>query len=307
MEVVMLTRRTPHPRPRPLLAGLAAVLPFLMACATLPTGSPTPAARLVPGEISRGIEYARRGEEPLRLDVFRLAGPGPHPAVLVLHPGGWTSGSRDMMASAARALTDAGFVAVVPSYRLAPEHPFPAQLEDVRDAVRWVRANASLIDVDAERVGAFGYSAGAHLAALLATLPAEGARIQAVAIGGAPLDLAALPANPPTRALLGGGPEREPALYALASPITHVSGDDPPFLVYHGSSDALVAVTQARVFRDALAKAGVPTEYSEGRRGHFGTFLFEGGGVSEAARFFGLWLRDPVRLASTAARSGAES
>lgn len=302
----MLTRRPQPRRSRTLVTGLAAALPLCLACAGLPAGSPGPDRAGPPEEVTSGIAYAQRGAETLRLDVFRPAGPGPHPAVVVLHPGGWTRGSRGMMASAAQTLADAGFVAVAPSYRLAPEHRFPAQLEDARDAVRWLRSHAAALEVDTERIGAFGYSAGAHLAALLATLPAEGARIQAVAISGAPLDLAALPSNPPTRALLGGGLERERALYALASPITHVSADDPPFLVQHGSADALIDVTQARVFRDALAQAGVPVEYREGRRGHLATFLFEDGGVSEAARFFALWLRDEARLASTAARSAAE-
>jgi acetyl esterase/lipase len=254
--------------------------------------------------VLRDVEYARRGSEALRLDLVLPAARGPHAAIIVLHPGGWTSGSKEVMTGAARTLARAGFAAVVPQYRLAPVHRFPAQVEDVRDAVRWVRGNAAQFDVDGERIGAFGYSAGGHLAALVATWPAPDARIQAVAVGGAPVDLAALPANGRTRALLGGDAAGEGERYALASPVSHVSADDPPFLVYHGRLDAMVRVGQARGLRDALRRVGVPTDYREGWLGHFTTFLVRGGGVDDAARFFDRWLRDPARLAATAARAG---
>ena len=113
-------------------------------------------------------------DEPLLLDVYRPpARPAPRPAMVLVHGGGMWTGSRADMADPARHLARAGYVAFAVDYRLvdaaAARHRWPAQLDDVQLAVRWVRANAGRYGVDPERVGAYGWSAGGQLAALLGT------------------------------------------------------------------------------------------------------------------------------------------
>lgn len=284
--------------PRRLLAIACSLLglPLAVGCAALPrsnAGSQTLELR--------DIAYRGAGPDALRLDVRLPEGPmprGQRPAILVLHPGGWTSGSKEHMRGAAETLARAGFVVVVPEYRLAPKHRFPAQLEDVRDAVRWVRRNATELGIDPLRIGAFGYSAGAHLAALLATHPAEGAQIQAVAVGGTPADLLALPPNGRTRALFGAAASEAPGRYSDASPPTHVSADDPPFSILHGRFDWIIDIGQARALRDALRERGVPTAYRESWLGHFAIFLFQDGGAASSIDFFDRWLRRSDALAA---------
>ncbi len=282
------------PRASLLLAPLAALS---LGCA----GWPAPergAIRVLPD-----VPYVERPSGLLALDVVAPAGGGVRAAVLVLHPGGWTGGARQHVAGIARELAKAGFVAIAPSYRLAPEHPHPAQLEDVAEAVRFVRRHARSLGVDPDRVGAFGYSAGAHLAALLGTAPPEGARLQAVAVGGTPADLGALRPNRKTRALLGGDAVDLPDAYAAASPVSHASADDPPFLILHGRTDAMISPSQAQGLQRALSRAGVPVRVQLGWLGHFATFLFQKGGVGEAVPFFAHWLRSETALAQTRARA----
>jgi hypothetical protein len=125
--------------------------------------------------------------------------------------------------------------------------------------------------------------------------------VQAVAVGGTPADLRALPPNGRTVALLGASAEEAPARYYDASPVTHVSTDDPPFSILHGRTDWMVDIEQSRALRDALQQRGVPTRYRESRLGHFAIFLLQDGGAALAARFFDEFLGDESALAATRA------
>ena len=152
--------------------------------------------------------------------------------------------------------------------------PFPAQIEDCKAAVRWLRANAGKYNLDADRIGVWGMSAGGHLAALLGTsggvpeLEGSGdnmqysSRVQAVCDVAGPADLPAMTNLGPKRmfaieALLGGPLEKDKAKAITASPIHYVSKDDPPFLIVHGEGDRVIPVEQSRRFYEALQKAGV--------------------------------------------------
>ena len=147
----------------------------------------------------RDLSYARRGEVELLADVHRPASAETAPAVILVHGGSWARGSRRRMAQIAAAVAKHGFVAVNIEYRLAPEHPYPAPLEDVLAAVCWVRRNAARLHVDPQRIALWGYSAGAHLSALAGSRPeathpgdacaADVARVQACVLGSAPTDL----------------------------------------------------------------------------------------------------------------------
>ena len=287
--------------PVPLFCLLAAMLVVGGCAHRLPGAVP-------PSRIDmQTFVYAESGAGALRADRFRsTASPGPQPAVLLLHPGGWTSGDRRWMHGAARTLARAGFVAIVPQVRLAPEHRFPAPFDDVVRCVRWARAHAEMLGVDPDRIGIFGYSAGAHLGALVGTSAPEDARVQAVAVGGTPADLVALGANPKTRALLGRSLAEDRDAYALASPARQVDGREPPFLIQHGRFDWMVPPSQATALSSALRARGVPVVEARHWLGHFSIFLARDGGVDRAIPFFAHWLRDTRALAETRSRAQAE-
>lgn len=239
------------------------------------------------------VENASAPPEALLADVFlpnppvaagqdargRGKAAGPRPAVIIIHGGSWQRGDRARMERIATGLASAGFVAVNIEYSLAPRYRFPAQLNDCKAAVLWIRSNAAALNVDSKRIGAFGYSAGAHLALLLATTGGElsdPARIQAVVAGAPPANLAAMPgpADRTLRRLLGADFDEAPELYRQASPIAHVSPDDPPAFLYHGRYDWVVPVQQSRDMADRLRAAGVLVEILESDSGHLSSAPF---------------------------------
>jgi len=119
-------------------------------------------------QVERDLVFATVAGQELKLDLARPAeGEGPFPAVVCIHGGGWVGGSRSQMTRTIEVLAGRGYVAITPDYRLAPRHPFPAQVEDCKAAVRWLRANAGKYRVNPERIGAVGLSAGGHLSCML--------------------------------------------------------------------------------------------------------------------------------------------
>lgn len=204
--------------------------------------------------VERDLVYSEPEGNTLRLDAYLPQVEGPRAAVLVVHGGAWRLGNRRQLSGYAVALARNGMAAFAIDYRLAPTHKFPAQLEDCRSAVRWIRQNAGKYGVDPWRVGAVGYSAGGHLVALLGAsegkitpsagqaAPADGdARMAAIVAGGAPCDFRELPADLKLLDFwLGGTRAQVPQQYEAASPLAFVSPDDPPMFFYHGAKDALV-------------------------------------------------------------------
>lgn len=229
----------------------------------------------------RGVVYGTVADEPLLLDVYRPpARSAPRPAVVLVHGGGMWTGSRAHMSDPARQLARAGYVAFSVDYRLVEtatgRHRWPAQLDDVQRAVRWVRANAGRYGVDPGRVGAYGWSAGGQLAALLGTrdtraetdpaLAAYPSRVSCVVDLAGDVDLAAYtrpPALDEVVALLGGTPEDVPERYRDASPLSWIDERTAPFLVIHGAPDDVVPVAQSQRLVSALRAAGVEVEYVE--------------------------------------------
>ena len=211
----------------------------------------------------------------LRLDLAApVAGPGPFPAVLVFYGGAWRSGNKASNRSVLTEFARRGFVAVSPQYRHCPRDRFPAQVHDAKAAVRWLRAHAADYHVRPDRIGAMGYSAGAHLALMLGvTGPNDGlegpapadspdSRVQAVVNYFGPTDLNATDISPTSRWLvrefLGTNAEDNPKLAASASPLTFVDRSDPPILTFHGTSDGVVPVSQAVRLSEAMTRASVP-------------------------------------------------
>lgn len=216
--------------------------------------------------------------------------PGPWPVVLVVHGGSWQSGARDDydIARVAKALAVHGYAAFSIDYRLAPQYRHPAQLQDMQQSLRWLQAHAGEHQLDISRLSAWGYSAGAHLVALLAVQSdaADLPRLHAVIAGGTPADLRVYPNSPAAKALLASRPSEAPELYKEASPMALVRPGLPPFFLYHGAVDDLVLPSQAENFATALRGAGVPVELLLlPGYGHIKTALFQGKSAPAALRF----------------------
>lgn len=231
------------------------------------------------------------GFRPLTLDVYAPAKTGGlKPLVVYVHGGGWMGGTSRNSAAFAdfpavlADLAARGYVVASVNYRLAGEARFPAAIDDVRAAVRYLRAHAADYGLDKSRVAIWGGSAGGQLAALAATDcqagdgTTESACVQAAAIWYGVFDFTSLtppanPASPPPAATarqpggpagyFGCAPAACPDIAAKASPITFVDATDPPFLLVHGDGDKTVPVTQSREMMSKLKAAGVKADYQE--------------------------------------------
>ena len=224
------------------------------------------------------ITYARYGDRTLELDLFRpKSDRGELPAIVCIHGGGWGKGSKINHRKVAQALAAHGFVTVSIDYRLSGEAPFPAQIQDCKAAVRFLRANAKQFGIDPANIGAIGHSAGGHLAALLATSDGvaelEGggghadfsSTIQAVVPMGGQTDLLSQRTRDVSsdekrggiwRQFLGGSLDDKPANYRLASPLVHLDKTDPPCWFITGEKDDLS--TRADDFRMRMKEYGLP-------------------------------------------------
>ena len=200
--------------------------------------------------------------------------------MLLIHGGGWAGGTHKGYAPVW--LAQHGYFTASVEYRLTGEAPWPAQIEDCKLAVRWLRANADKYHVNPGRIGCMGHSAGGHLVACLGVLGADGAldasggfqgvssRVQAVVDEAGPVDFT--PEGRPTIRtemnddpglvkLFGGSFAEKPDPWRQASAALHVSADTPPFLILHGEQDTLVPITQAEHMAAALKAAGIPVEF----------------------------------------------
>jgi len=208
-----------------------------------------------------------------KLDLYVPRGRGPFPVIVHVHGGGWRTGDkadpRPLIGIAA--LIRRGYAVACVNYRLSTEAKFPAQIHDVKAALRWLRGHARDYDLDADHIGAVGESAGGHLVSLLGTAndvpELEGAalgnaqfssRVQAVVDLFGPVDF--LPDGKLTGGeisrletrLLGAPLYKRPDLVKQANPISYITSDDPPFLIMHGTRDELVPPQQSREFYEAL-------------------------------------------------------
>ena len=190
-----------------------------------------------------------------------------------VHGGGWKNGSKNRCPTTW--LVEHGYAVASINYRLTDEAQWPAQIDDCRAAVRWLRRHAQQYGLDADRIGAWGGSAGGHLVALMGTLDAPGdeavsSRVQAVCDWYGPADLLTMPpnvlgagrteediANSNGAKLLGGTVRDRPELAKQASALYQVSAEDPPFLIMHGDKDPGVPLEQSQRLHDKLTAAGV--------------------------------------------------
>lgn len=216
--------------------------------------------------IEPNIAYREGDSKAWRLDLIqpKAESDKPRPAIVFVHGGGWRSGDkrRGYFLQGAKDFAQKGYVCVTINYRLTQEAPFPACIEDVKCAVRWLRANAKKYNINPDKIGGYGNSAGAHLVAMLglagpdAKLEGDGpyqdqsSLLQAVCCSATPTDMS-LFGRMADRLKDAEGNE----ISARISPITYVHADAPPFLVIHGTGDRTVPIKHGDTFVEALKKA----------------------------------------------------
>ncbi len=246
-----------------LLALVMAALPA--SAQQRPSGAPLPQGT----KVIRDLEYVKGGHERQKLDLYlpEKDASAPLPVIVWIHGGGWQGGSKANCPAAG--FVPQGYAVASINYRLSQHAKFPAQIEDCKAAIRWLRANAAKYHFDPDHIGVWGASAGGHLVALLGTTGDlkkwdvgdnlnQSSRVQAVVDFFGPSDFRSIKgsAESPVSKLLGGPVPDNKEKAAEASPITHVAKGDPPFLIVHGDMDPTVAVSQSEQLAEALKKAG---------------------------------------------------
>jgi acetyl esterase/lipase len=226
----------------------------------------------------RDVTYCTAGGVQLKMDIFppTLTQSGPAPVIMYVHGGSWQHGDKWEIGLAADQLAARGYLVTSINYRLAPDYKWPAQIEDVKCAVRYLRANAAKYNLDPNRIGAWGSSAGGHLVAMLGLAgPGAGfegnggyqdqpSAVQAVVDMFGPSDLIAFDldmfAQGVSRNVFGVLPGQPKDVLVRASPVTYVSEDAPPFLIIQGDKDRLVPPGQSQELYDKLKSAGATAQ-----------------------------------------------
>ena len=271
---------------------LVAALLAACACAALALDD----GRAV-GETWLDVDYVGDGVVGHRMDIYAPSeGTGPFPAVIMVYGSAWSNDDGKGVAGAlfAPSLCAAGLAAVSINHRASWDAIFPAQIHDVKAAIRFIRADATTYNIDPERIGIVGGSSGGHLAALAGTSGAVGlytvgeitmdlegslgdhvgtsSSVKSVVAACPPTDFLILnscgshydhdaPESHASR-LIGGPIQENPEMCRLANPVTYVDPTDPPFAFFHGALDTQVPVCQSAVLSWALLLAGVPVEYT---------------------------------------------
>jgi acetyl esterase/lipase len=262
-------------------------LSFLLAVAAVAPADDAPVSKRSV-TVERNINFATIDGEKLYLDIAAPSTGGPYPCVVCYHGGGWRGGNRKDLSVGAKdvkgkvgpsiieTLAAEGYVAVSAAYRLAPKAVFPAQIEDAKTAIRFLRENAKRYDIDPTRVGAAGFSAGGHLA-LLAGLADKSAGLEGglyrdqssgvkcvVSFFG-PTDLSLYSATPALEdaymvPFLGKECKIDGTVYKRASPIDYVTKSAPPVLMIHGTFDVIVPIIHSERLLKKLQDAGATAE-----------------------------------------------
>jgi acetyl esterase/lipase len=258
----------------------------------------------------RDVEFGRYGRRILKMDILRprpfLAFPSP--VIVWIHGGGWLSGSRKDGIPSLLPFARQGFLCASIDYRLSQEALFPAQIEDCKCAIRFLRANAQKFNLDPNHIGVWGSSAGGHLAALVGTsgdrpeLEGKGgwqsvsSRVHAVCDWFGPTDFLKMSGFPseidhnspkaPDSRLLGGPIWTKQKEAEQANPISYITKNTPPFLIMHADNDPLVPFNQSQLLFDALRKAGVEASLVVVPGGGHGGPKFNSPAILEEVRRF---------------------
>ena len=219
--------------------------------------------------VKRKIVYSKIGKRQLHL---LLARPNPLPktalpVVIYLHGGAWRNGSHENLASGAWLLAKSGFAVASVEFRSTDDAIYPAQIDDCRAAVGFIKKNARNYSLDADKIGVYGVSTGGHLAGILALTSSS---VKCAALESAPTDLATLnqgarldwnAASSPLSRLLGGPVARKAELAKRASPLFYADEFAPPLLILHGDADEFVPISQSEKLYQKLKAAGATVEY----------------------------------------------
>lgn len=243
------------------------------------TMQPTPPQGSEGTIVYRDLLYVSGGHERQKMDLYLPKAEEKLPLVIRIHGGAWLAGSKE--SEGPQDYLRNGFAVASINYRLSQHAVFPAQIQDCKAAVRYLRVNAQKYNLDPNRFGVWGTSAGGHLAAMLGTTGdinefdvgenlSVSSRVQAVVDYFGPTDFLQMeehrlpngmihntPDSPESK-LIGGNIQDNPEKVAKANPITYITGDDVPFLIIHGDMDPLVPHHQSELLEAALKKAGVP-------------------------------------------------
>jgi acetyl esterase/lipase/rhodanese-related sulfurtransferase len=278
---------------------------YLVIVVAAPAGAQQAKARPLPDSVVAhlDLEYVKDGHARQRLDLYLpKQASAPLPVIVWVHGGAWSAG--DKASTPALPFAEKGYAVASINYRLSQHALFPAQLEDCKAAVRWLRAHAQRYNLNPDRIGAWGSSAGGHLVALLGTagdvkeLEGSGghaelsSRVRCVVDFFGPTDFTRMggshdgPKSPESR-LLGGPVQEHRDRAARANPITYVSKDDAPFLIVHGHKDPVVPHSQSVLLHEALRQAGIDSTLItiEGG-GHGGPQFQTGDTARRVAEFF---------------------
>lgn len=221
---------------------------------------------------TKDIPYGNEdSDHSLLLDLYEPSGVDePVPAIIFIHGGGWGGGKKEDLKLYAVHYAEEGYVTATIRYRLSGEAKFPAQVEDCKQAVRWMRANAADMGVDPDRIAVSGNSAGGHLAMMVGYTddPPDAevsSRVCAVVDFYGPTDLtpAEFHQRSEPNGLIGHSYEERPDLWEQASPLHHLTADDPPTLIFHGTIDSLVPVSQADLLATKLKELRIPYLYDQ--------------------------------------------
>lgn len=278
---------------KPLILSLVLILPWI-ACA-----EPT---------IIRDVEFARVGDQPLKLDLYIPDGGKSKPPLIVyVHGGAWRAGSKSEMPLGK--LVAKGFAVASVDYRLSIAAPFPAQVQDIKAAIRFLRAKGRDYGVESKQIAVAGSSAGGHLAALVGVTNGvsqlegtvgehlqESSAVQFIISLYGASDLQTILSQstphglsvrvPALQLLLGGQPTEKPDLARLASPVTHVEPSDPPLLLIHGDEDPQMPPEQSRELQQAYQAAGLPVHLEVIHGGkHGGAAFYDDARTELMARF----------------------
>lgn len=245
----------------------------------------TPEAPKLEIELQEDVQYGTGAGEPLTMHLAKPKGlSAPAPCVVFIHGGGWMFGDKKMHLPEIKAAAADGFVSATIGYRFAPKHRFPAQVEDAKCAIRYLRAHATEIGLDPQKIAAVGFSAGAHLSMMLGVMDSsdglegeggcadQSSKVQCVVSFFGPTNLTNTDINSTVARdildeksirnilenFVGGKPEEHLDTLKTASPLTYVNAGDAPILMFQGTKDNLVPYDQAFEMATALSKAGIP-------------------------------------------------
>lgn len=256
---------------------------LLVAITALPASAQKPAPVPAGAKAHRDLAYVENGHERQKLDLYLPEkSDGRVPLIIWVHGGGWQNGTKDGCPPLRGGYLERGYAVASIGYRLSQHAVFPAQIEDCKAAIRWLRAHAKEYGIDPNRLGVWGSSAGGHLVALIGTSGEvkafdvganldQSSRVQAVCDYYGPTDFSVFATTPgyeshataasPEAKLIGGAVMENKEKAARVNPITYVTKDDPAFLIVHGDKDPTVPINQSQLLFEALKTAGVSVHF----------------------------------------------